>query len=270
VSLRKKGINVNAYSFLNVEIKNNICFATINRPESLNSLNRQVLKDLDSLCAFLEAQEKISILVLSGAGEKAFVAGADIKEMQNLSAKEAQEFSKYGQDVFSKLELLPQVTIARVAGFALGGGLELALSCDMIICTEKSVFGFPEVTLGLIPGFGGTQRLSRKIGLSHSVEWICSAAKYSATVAKELGLVGHVQPVSEIDNFISALCDKISKNGPQSVRLAKKTIHLGYNAPLSLGCALEAGHFGLCFSHPESKEGIAAFVEKRSPAFKTC
>lgn len=240
----------------------------INRPNQLNALNKQVLQEIHDHCLLLKDNKEVQVLILCGAGEKSFVAGADIKEMQDFnSAESATHFSSFGAKAFSMLENLPQITIARVQGFALGGGLELALACDFIIASEKARFGLPEVTLGLIPGFSGTQRLSRRIGESKAIEWISTADKYSANEAHISGLINHVTKHEELESYTDNLSDRIIKNAPHAIKVAKKVIKQGIKSSFAEGCILESSEFGLLFIGDEAKEGMRAFIEKRPANF---
>lgn len=251
-----------------LEINEKKATLTINRPNQLNALNKQVIKEIQEHCIQLNDRKDIRVLIICGAGDKAFVAGADIKEMQEFkSATQATEFSSYTADVFNTLENLPQVTIAKIQGFALGGGLELALACDFIVASEKSRFGLPEVTLGLIPGFSGTQRLARRIGVAKTIEWIATADKYSAQQAKEAGLVNHITKHEELCFFTDEIANKIMKNAPSALQVAKRVVKFGVANSFNDGCHLESKEFGLLFNSPEAKEGIEAFIEKRAPNF---
>ncbi len=251
-----------------LEIHGKKAILQINRPTLLNSLNQQVLNEIHNHCLFLKENTKIQVIILCGAGDKSFVAGADIKEMQSFKSSEsAQEFSSFGSKTFTMIENLPQIVIARVQGFALGGGLELALACDFIIASEKARFGLPEVTLGLIPGFAGTQRLARRIGCSKAIEWICTAEKYSASEALSCGLVNHVTKHEELISFTEQLSDKIIKNAPHAVKVAKNVIRQGIQSKFEEGCSIESTQFGLLFAGAEAEEGMKAFIEKRMANF---
>lgn len=243
-------------------------FLQIERPDALNALNGDVLQALDNRITELQSRNDVGVVIVSGAGEKAFVAGADIKFMQKLSAPEAQEFSRRGSGIFSRLESLPQIVIARVQGFALGGGLELALATDFIIASNKARFGLPEVSLGLIPGFGGTQRLTRKIGVSKALEWMTTAEKYTAEQAQAAGLVNHVVSPEELVSFTDKIADTILRNGPEAVKRAKFVAQKGMECGIDAAFQLESGYFGLCFGTAEAAEGIGAFVEKRQAKFR--
>ena len=252
----------------NLELHGKKAILQINRPNLLNSLNLQVLQEIHDHCLLLKENVNIQVVILCGAGDKSFVAGADIKEMQGFNSKDAaKEFSTFGSKTFTMIENLPQIVIARVQGFALGGGLELALACDFIIASEKARFGLPEVTLGLIPGFAGTQRLARRIGCSKAIEWISTADKYSAVDAFTSGLVNHVTKHEELIPFTDQLSDKIIKNAPHAIKVAKKVIREGIQSRFEAGCAMESEQFGLLFSGAEAAEGINAFIEKRPANF---
>ncbi len=238
------------------------------RPEALNALNREVLEGVERAALALAARADVSVVVLQGAGEKAFVAGADIREMASLSPTEAQEFSILGSRAFAAIANLPQIVIAKVQGFALGGGLELALSADFILCSEKAVFGFPEVSLGLIPGFGGTQRFARRVGEARALEWIASGDKYKAKDIENIGLVNAICATEELDSRVEKIVGSILSRGPAAVRAAKRTVQKGLETSLHAGCQLESAEFGLRFGTSESKEGMTAFVEKRQPVFR--
>ncbi|WGL61523.1 enoyl-CoA hydratase-related protein [Pigmentibacter sp. JX0631] len=251
-----------------LEINGKKATLKINRPNQLNALNKQVIKEIYDHCLLLKENNEVKVLVVCGAGDKAFVAGADIKEMLEFtSAKEASEFSQYAANIFGTLENLPQITIAQVQGFALGGGLELALACDLIVASEKAKFGLPEVTLGLIPGFSGTQRLAKRIGVAKTIEWISTAHKYSAQEAFQAGLLNHVTKHEELSIFTNDITDKILKNAPTALKIAKKVVKFGSVSSFKEGCLLESVEFGLLFNTPEAKEGLAAFIEKRAPNF---
>jgi enoyl-CoA hydratase len=248
-----------------LEIHGKKAILQINRPNFLNSLNQQVLHEIQEHCLFLKENKNIQVVILCSTGDKAFVAGADIKEMQSFrSSNSAQEFSSFGSKTFNMLENLPQIVIARVQGFALGGGLELALSCDFIIASEKACFGLPEVSLGLIPGFAGTQRLAQRIGSAKAIEWISTAEKYSASEALSCGLVNHVIKHENLIPFTNQISDKIIKNAPTAVKVAKKVIREGIQLSFEEGCNIETTQFGLLFTGPEAEEGLKAFIEKRT------
>ena len=246
-----------------LEKKGNIAVATINRPKALNALNSQVLEDLNELVELVKADEEIRALVLTGCGEKAFVAGADIGEMSTLTKAGGEAFGKKGNDVFRKLETLPIPTIAAVNGFALGGGCELSMSCDIRICADTAVFGQPEAGLGITPGFGGTQRLPRIVGISKAMELILTAKTIGAAEAKEIGLVSEVYAPEELMDKAMELADAICANAPIAVAESKRCIRMGMQTDIATGSAFEAEAFGVTCGTEDKNEGMGAFLEKR-------
>ncbi len=242
-----------------------ICTLTINRPEALNALNRSVLAEIDA--ALDSVPEGAGALIVTGTG-KVFVAGADIAEMVGMTRAQAEEFSRLGQGVFSKLANMEMPVIVAVNGYALGGGCELALACDIRIASEKAKFGQPEVGLGIIPGFGGTQRLARAVGEAKAKELIFTGAIVDANEALRIGLVNRVAPPEKLMEEARALAKTIMEKGPTAVRQAKKAISEGADLPLDEGMKVEARLFGECFETQDQKEGMRAFVEKRKPGFK--
>ena len=238
----------------------------LNRPEALNALNFETLQEIDSALDDIEKSDSVKLVVFGGSGGKAFCAGADIASMQTKTPQEAHEFSRLGQRVFSRIQGLAQPTIAAVNGVALGGGCELAMSCDMRNAASKAKFGQPEVALGVIPGWSGTQRMPRLIGRAKAMELILTGAIIGAEEALTIGLVNKVVPVEEIWTEVNTLCETIMAKGPGAVRRAKLAINKGSEVDLETGCELEAAQFGLCFG-PEQVEGMSAFLEKRPPAF---
>ncbi len=249
-------------------VSSTIGILTLNRESKLNALNEGVIAELK---IFLEeiCTKPLTGLIFTGAGEKAFIAGADITAMCEMSTKEAEEFAFNGQHVTSMLEELRFPVIAAVNGFALGGGLEMALACDFIYATSNAVFALPEVSLGLIPGFGGTQRLAKVVGRNRAKEMIYSGKRIKATQAKELGLV---LEISESKDELIDACKKIllmiGKNSPNAVGVTKYVINNGVDLPVSDGLKLEREHFSNIFSSHDMKEGTQAFIEKRAPQFK--
>lgn len=235
---------------------------TINRPKALNALNSEVLKELD---AYLDGVnlETTRALILTGSGEKSFVAGADIGEMSTLTKAEGEAFGKIGNDVFRKLETFPIPVIAAVNGFALGGGCEISMSCDIRICSDNALFGQPEVGLGITPGFGGTQRLARIIGVGKAKEMIYAATNIKADEALRIGLVNAVYPLEELMPAAKKLAGKIAKNAPIAVRACKKAINEGLDVDMDKAIVIEEKLFGNCFESEDQKEGMAAFLEKR-------
>lgn len=248
--------------------ENGIYLLTIDRPKVLNALNTEVLEGLEAKIEELKSKSDLRVIVITGAGEKAFVAGADIAAMKDLSAEDAQAFARKGQSVFSKLEMLNVPIIAAVNGFALGGGFELALACDFIFASENAKFGLPEVTLGLIPGFGGTQRVSRNLGISYATYLTTTGALVGAQELKDRGLVIEVLPQSELLNQVLKVAQGIAtKTGRQAVAACKKAIQQGFDQSLEQGLILEAQVFSGLFAGEEAKEGMTAFVEKRPAQF---
>lgn len=245
------------------EKKGNVAIALINRPKALNALNSEVLNDLNTLVDEINADEEIRVLILSGSGEKSFVAGADIGEMSSLTKAEGEAFGKKGNDVFRRIETLPIPVIAAVNGYALGGGCELAMACDIRICADTAVFGQPETGLGITPGFGGTQRLSRLIGPGMAKQLIYSARNIKADEALRIGLVNAVYPLEELRPAAEKLAETIAKNAPIAVRACKKAINEGLEKPMDEAIVLEEKLFGGCFETEDQKEGMGAFLEKR-------
>ena len=235
---------------------------TINRPKALNALNSEVLKELDA-CLDGVNLETTRALILTGSGEKSFVAGADIGEMSTLTKAEGEAFGKIGNDVFRKLETFPIPVIAAVNGFALGGGCEISMSCDIRICSDNALFGQPEVGLGITPGFGGTQRLARIIGVGKAKEMIYAATNIKADEALRIGLVNAVYPLEELMPAAKKLVGKIAKNAPIAVRACKKAINEGLDVDMDKAIVIEEKLFGNCFESEDQKEGMAAFLEKR-------
>ena len=235
---------------------------TINRPKALNALNSEVLKELDACLDGINL-ETTRALVLTGAGEKSFVAGADIGEMSTLTKAEGEAFGKIGNDVFRKLETFPIPVIAAINGFALGGGCEISMSCDIRICSDNALFGQPEVGLGITPGFGGTQRLARIIGVGKAKEMVYAATNIKADEALRIGLVNAVYPLEELLPAAKKLAGKIARNAPIAVRACKKAINEGLDVDMDKAIVIEEKLFGSCFESEDQKEGMAAFLEKR-------
>ncbi len=253
---------------LSTDLDAGIRILTINRPKALNALNLAVLEALDAQIQELSTLNTIKTVVITGSGEKSFVAGADIKAMSELSVSQAAVFSAYGHGVLEKLSKLPQIVIAAVNGFCLGGGCELALSCDFIYASEKAVFGQPEVSLGLIPGFGGTQRLSRRVGLMQAMELVVSGRKINAQEALQLGLCLSVMPM---EGFLDAVIEKAKVINQQSftaVSRAKALMYQGADLPLYHANQLEVQNFAACFDTFDAKEGMQAFMARRPAQFK--
>ena len=256
------------YNTLLLDIDNNIATVTINRPDKLNALNAQVMNELDSMFDELKNNEKIYVVILTGNGEKAFVAGADIMELNKLDINKAKKFSETGQAVFNKIENFEKPVIAAINGFALGGGCELALACHIRFVSETAKFGQPEVNLGIIPGYGGTQRLTRLINSGRAIEYILTADMIDAEEALRIGLANRVYPQAELMDETKKMAKKISVKGQQAIRLAINAIKNVDQLNLSEGQNLEASLFALCCGTEDFKEGTLAFIEKRKPSFK--
>ena len=246
-----------------LEKKGNVAIATVNRPKALNALNSEVLEDLNMMIDTVSADPEIRVLILTGSGEKAFVAGADIGEMATLSKAEGEAFGKKGNDVFRKLETLSIPVIAAVNGYALGGGCELSMACDIRICSDSAVFGQPETGLGITPGFGGTQRLARLVGPGMAKQMIFSARNIKADEALRVGLVNAVYPAEELMPAAEKLAETIAKNAPIAVRACKRAINEGLELSMDEAIVLEEKLFGGCFESEDQKEGMCAFLEKR-------
>ena len=246
-----------------LEKKGHYAVATINRPKALNALNSQVLEDLNELVDLVTADEEIRALVLTGAGEKAFVAGADIGEMSTLTKAEGEAFGKKGNDVFRKLETMPVPVIAAINGFALGGGCELSMSCDIRICADTAVFGQPEVGLGITPGFGGTQRLARLVSPGMAKQLVYTARNIKADEALRIGLVNAVYPAADLMAAAEKMAATIAANAPIAVRACKKAINEGLDVDMDAAIVIEEKLFGSCFETADQKEGMGAFLEKR-------
>ena len=248
--------------FINYEVEGQIGIITINRPKALNALNSTVLDELDKTLDAVDL-EAVRCLILTGAGEKSFVAGADIGEMSTLTQSEGEAFGKKGNDVFRKLETFPLPVIAAVNGFALGGGCEISMSCDIRICSENAVFGQPEVGLGITPGFGGTQRLARIVGTGKAKEMIYGARNMKAEEAYRTGLGNNVYPLDEQKKKKKKLAATIARNAPIAVRACKRAINEGLQVDMDQAIVIEEKLFGSCFESHDQKEGMAAFLEKR-------
>ena len=250
-----------------VEKEENIAILTINRPSSLNALNSETLEELDKAIDNLADDEEVLAIVITGAG-KAFVAGADITEMKDLNAIQGRRFGLLGNKVFRKLEILEKPVIAAVNGFALGGGCEISMACDIRIASTKSKFGQPEVGLGITPGFGGTQRLPRLVGTAVAKQLIFTGEIIGAEEALRIGLVNKVVEPEKLMEEAKGMAKKIASNAPIAVKLCKVAINRGVQCDIDTGIAYEAEVFGECFSTEDQKEGMTAFVEKRDKCFK--
>lgn len=250
------------------EQKNRIGYVTINRPDKLNALNATAKSELRSLFEKIKSEASVDVVILTGAGEKAFVAGTDINELSELNTETGRTFSDNGQGVFNLIENLGKPVIAAVNGYALGGGTELALACHIRVASENAKFGQPEVNLGIIPGYGGTQRLARLIGKGRAMEMILTGDHIDATEALRIGLVNKVVPLPELMKTAEEIANKILSKGQVAIRLALKAVNMSQETNLTDGQALEASLFALCCGTEDFKEGTKAFLEKRKPSFK--
>ena len=249
-------------SFVKYEQKDQVAVLTIDRPEALNALNTQVLCDLDEAIAKVEQADDVRVVILTGAG-RSFVAGADIGEMKGFSAIDGKKFGVHGGSIFLRLENLSKPVIAAVNGYALGGGCELAMACDIRLASEKAKFGQPETGLGITPGFGGTQRLPRIVGVSKAMELILTAKTIGAEEAKAIGLVSEVYPAEELMDKAMELAQAICANAPIAVAESKRCIRMGMQTDISTGAAFEAEAFGVTCGTEDKNEGMGAFLEKR-------
>lgn len=257
-----------AYDNIVYDIQEGIATITFNRPKALNALNSDLLDEFSEALDKIAADETIRVLVLTGSGEKSFVAGADIKELARCNPLSGKLFARKGQLIISKLQELAIPVIAAVNGFALGGGSEIALASDFIYASETANFGLPEITLGIIPGFGGTQRLARRIGMSRAKELIFSGKMISAQDAYNMGLVNKVVLPDQLMETVLKTAKAIAAMGRTALRAAKQTVNNGMNVDLTTGLAIEADAFALCMASEDSKEGLNAFIEKRKADFR--
>jgi enoyl-CoA hydratase len=257
-----------AYQNILFGVEDGIAVLTMNRPKALNALDSRTLAELDAVLQAEARDPAVRALILTGAGEKAFVAGADISEMAKMTAQEARAFAELGQRAFSRLEALPVPTIAAVNGYALGGGSELALSCDLVYASERARFGQPEVNLGLVPSWGGTQRLARRVGAMCALEMVLTGEMYEAARAKEMGLCLEVLAPDALLPHARSRAQIIASRGPLAVAGAKRVLRAGADVGLAQGLALEAEAFGLVFASEDMREGTRAFLEKRPARFR--
>jgi enoyl-CoA hydratase len=246
----------------------NIAVLKFNRPKALNAVNPDVFVEMNDALDKVISDRTIKVLVLTGEGEKAFVAGADIAHMVTLSPLQLKDFSRNGQEILFRLEKMPIPVIACVNGFALGGGCEIAMACDFIYASETAKFGQPEITLGVIPGFGGTQRLARLVGKAMAKELCMTGGMISAQEAKDLGLVNKVFPKDKLWEETMKTAGMIAGKGKVALRAIKECIGRGLDVDLQTGCFMESEAFGLIAASPDQKEGMNAFLEKRAPQFK--
>ncbi|MGE5278876.1 MAG: enoyl-CoA hydratase/isomerase family protein [Acidobacteriota bacterium] len=251
-----------------VETEDGIRTVTVDRPEKLNALNTEVMQSLDAAFAAAASEASLRCLIVTGAGEKAFIAGADIGELAKLTPVEGREHARRGQAVIGRLEQFPFPTIAAINGYAYGGGLELAMACSLRVASENAKMGLPETSLGILPGYGGTQRLARLVGASRAMELVLTAEKgVTAAEAHRLGLVNRVVPAGQALSGAKELARKIAANGPTACRYAMEAIRRGTEMAAAEGFVLEATLFGLCAATEDMKEGMTAFLEKRPARF---
>lgn len=249
-------------AFVEVTKKDNIAVITMNRPEALNALSKAVFADLEAALDDVENDDDVYVVVITGAG-RAFIAGADIAEMAPMNVAEGLAFSELGNRLLMRVDMMEKPTIAAVNGFALGGGCEMALACDIRIASEKAKFGQPEVGLGIIPGFGGTQRMARIIGTGAAMELIYTADTIDANRAKEIGMVNYVVPAEELMDKTMEMAKKICTNAQKAIRVSKMAIRRGIDCDISTAVTYEALAFATCFGTEDQKEGMQAFLEKR-------
>jgi enoyl-CoA hydratase len=257
-----------SYETIIFEVEENIAIIKFNRPKALNAINPTVVAETGDALEKVAADKSIKVLILTGEGDKAFVAGADIASMKDYTPLEGKFFSRQGQELLFQLEALPIPVIACVNGFALGGGTETAMACDFIYAADSAKFGQPEINLGIIPGFGGTQRLSRLVGKSMAKELCMSGAMISAQEAKDIGLVNKVFPKESLWEETMKVAKLLASKGKVSIRAAKESIERGYDQDLRIGCYIESEAFGMCMASSDAREGMGAFLEKRKAEFK--
>jgi len=256
------------YKNILLSFEGEIGILAINRPKALNALNIETLKDIQMGIQEAKDHLEMKVLIMTGGGEKAFVAGADIAEMKGMNSIEALNFSKLGHLTLKMIQDLDRPVIAAVNGYALGGGTEIAIACDFIYASENARFGLPEVTLGIFPGFGGTQRLPRLIGKGNAKELILTGKMITAQEAFQMGIVNRVFPQASLMEETKKVALQIAANGAIGVRLAKMAVDAGFNMDLAEACSLESYAFSLGFTTEDQKEGMTAFIEKRKPNFK--
>ncbi|MEA4925641.1 MAG: enoyl-CoA hydratase-related protein [Syntrophomonadaceae bacterium] len=257
-----------SYENILLEKEDYLAILTINRPNSLNALNQETLSEIKSAIEDVKADSAIKVLIITGSGNKAFVAGADIAYMQNFTVQEGRAFAEFGQAVLRSIELMEKPVIAAVNGFALGGGCELAMACDIRLASDNAMFGQPEVGLGVMPGFGGTQRMPRLIGEGRAKELTYTAATIKVDEAYRIGLVNHIYPAAALIDQAKKMAQKIAQQAPQAVGYSKSAINKGMQVDLDTGMSIESGMFGICFSLSDQTEGMNAFLNKRKPVFK--
>jgi enoyl-CoA hydratase len=255
------------YATLLIEDRGAIRLVTLNRPDKLNALNRQTLADLHHAFDAIAADDAVRVVVLRGAGDKAFVAGADISELASMSPVQARDFSRFGQQLMSKVEQLGKPVIAEVGGFALGGGMELAMCCHLRVASSKARFGQPEINLGIIPGFGGTQRLLRLAGRSAALGLCLTGQQIDAAHAHTLGIVNHVAAPDALTEETMQLAEQLAAAAPQALRGILDAVLIGGESSLAIGLDYETQAFAVCASTADMREGTRAFLERRKPSF---
>jgi enoyl-CoA hydratase len=255
------------FEHLVFDMDQGVATLTFHRPKALNALNAALLAEFSQALRDIEDDESIRVLVLTGAGDKAFVAGADITELATFNPLQARKFSRLGHQAIGALQDLPIPVIAAVNGYALGGGCEIALACDFVYASENAQFGLPEINLGIIPGFGGTQRLPRLIGKNMAKELIFTGKMIPASEAREIGLVNRVLASDSLLAETAKTARTIAQKGKVSLRAAKHAVNTGTDADLATGCAVEVDAFALCMASEDAKEGTGAFLDKRKPSF---
>ncbi len=257
-----------AYENIVFEIEGKVAVIKINRPKALNALNPEIFSEINDALDKIEANIDLGVLVITGEGDKAFVAGADIGHMENMNPLEGRKWSRDGQELFFRFEMLSIPVIACVNGYALGGGTEIAMACDFIYASDNAKFGQPEISLGVMPGFGGTQRLSRLVGKAMAKEICMTGIMISAQEAKEIGLVNKVFPPEMLWEETMKTANVLASKGKVSMKAIKRCIDRGFDVDLHSGCYMESDSFGMCLASPDGKEGMSAFLQKRKPEFK--
>jgi enoyl-CoA hydratase len=257
-----------AYENLLVDVSDRIATITINRPKSLNALNRATMQELSDALEEIAGGKDVGVVLLTGAGEKAFVAGADVSEMREFTPLQVLEFSRFGHGILGNIERLPQPVIGVINGFALGGGCELAMACDILVASDNAKFAQPEVNLGIVPGWGGTQRLPRLVGRNIAKEIVLTGEMISAQRAYEIGLVNRVVPQAGLMEAAREIARKILEKAPVAVSTAKSVMNRGIDLDLESACALEANAFAIMFSTEDGAEGMTAFLERRKANFQ--
>ena len=253
--------------FINLSVKNTIAIIEINNEKQLNALNQKVLIELSKTILKLENNNLVKVIIITGSGQKAFVAGADIKEMQKMSKEEAYDYSRIGQKLFLKIENFKKPVIAAINGYALGGGCELALSCHIRYASSNAILGQPEVKLGIITGFGGSQRITKNISKGSSMEMLLTGRMYSADESLDMGLINKIFTIDKLLDEVTLIATMISKNSPKAIKKTIELINKSYDLKNEDGLMVESIEFGKLFKEDESSEGLSAFIEKRTPKF---